>query len=285
MMPFKIGVICDSFRLAPRDGIRKAKEVGADGIQVYAVQGEVSPGLMDRATRKDFRRFCDDLGLEIAALCGDIGGHGFQRAGENPVRIEQSKQIADLAAHLGTHVVTTHIGVVPEDKQDPRYAVMRSACYELGHYAERIGVTYAIETGPEKASVLKAFLDDVGLKGIGVNLDPANLVMVAADDPVQAVRTLSEHIVHTHAKDGVQLQPCDPVQVYGAFAEVGVEAMDFGKLFQELPLGQGAVNWDAYLQALNEIGYRGYLTIEREVGDNPEADIRAAVKFLRDKIA
>jgi sugar phosphate isomerase/epimerase len=159
-----------------------------------------------------------------------------------------------------------------------------AACRELGRYAERAGVTFAIETGPEHAATLKRFLDDVGSKGIGVNLDPANLVMVTADDPVQAVYTLKEYIVHTHAKDGVQLQPSDPVKVYGAFAEGGVEGLDFGKLFEEVPLGQGAVNWDDYLKALQDIGYSDYLTIEREVGDNPEEDIRQAVKFLRAKI-
>src|SRR4030095_14136915 len=102
--------------------------------------------------------------------------------------------------------------------------------------------------------------------------------------PCQAVFTLKEYIVHTHAKDGVQLQPSDPVKVYGAFAEGGVEGLEFGKLFEEVPLGQGAVNWDDYLKALQDIGYSGSLTIEREVGDNPEEDIRQAVKFLRAKI-
>jgi sugar phosphate isomerase/epimerase len=285
MMQLKVGVISDSFRLSPREGIRKAKEVGADGVQVYAVQGEVSPDLMDKPTRRNFKAFCADLGLEITALCGDLGGHGFQNVSENPMRIEESKRIVDLAVDLGTRVVTTHIGVVPADPNTPAYKTLLSACQELGHYAERAGVTFAIETGPEKATTLKRFLDDVDSKGVGVNLDPANLVMVTADDPVQAVYTLRNSIVHTHAKDGVQLQPCDPVQVYGAFAQAGVVGFEFGKLFQEVPLGEGSVNWDAYLNALREIGYTGYLTIEREVGENPEADIRQAVQFLRKKMA
>jgi L-ribulose-5-phosphate 3-epimerase len=285
MMPFKIGVMSDSFRLSPHDGIRKAREVGADGVQVYAVQGEVSPDMMDRSTRRNFKALCMDLGLEISALCGDLGGHGFQRASENPMRIEESKRIVDLAADVGTRVVTTHIGVVPENRDAEGYKTLLNACLELGRYAERAGITFAIETGPEKATTLKRFLDDVGSKGVGVNLDPANLVMVCGDDPVQAVYTLKDHIVHTHAKDGVQLQPCDPVKVYGAFADGGVEGLEFGKLFQEVPLGEGGVKWDAYLKALQDIGYTGFLTIEREVGDSPEADIRAAVQFLRSKIA
>ena len=125
MIQFKVGVMSDSFRLAPRDGIRKAKEVGADGVQVYAVHGEVSPDLMDKPTRSNFRHFCDELGLELSALNGDMGGHGFQRVGDNPAKIEDSKRIVDLAADLGTHVVTTHIGVVPEDSQSPNYQILR----------------------------------------------------------------------------------------------------------------------------------------------------------------
>jgi L-ribulose-5-phosphate 3-epimerase len=124
-------------------------------------------------------------------------------------------------------------------------------------------VTFAGETGPEKATVLKKLLDDVGSKGLGVNLDPANLVMVAGDDPVRAVRTLAKYIVHTHAKDGVQIAG-------------GPEPS-----FKELPLGQGGVKWEAYLRALKAIGFDGFLTIEREVGDDPGKDIADAVAFLR----
>ncbi len=283
---FKIGVMSDSFRLPPREGVRKSKEVGADGIQVYAVAGEICPEVMDRSTRADFKHYCASLGLEIAALCGDLGGHGFERADDNIAKVERSKRIVDLAVDLGAPVVTTHIGVVPANRAHPRYAIMQAACRELGNYAHKAGVTFAIETGPETAAVLKTFLDDVGSPGIGVNLDPANFVMVTGQDPVEAVQILKDYIVHTHAKDGIRLKPSDPEQVYGAFAKgsvAGLTAADIAQLFQEVPLGQGDVPWDAYLNALESIGYTGFLTIEREVGDTPEQDIRDAIQFLRAK--
>ncbi|MFH0910404.1 MAG: sugar phosphate isomerase/epimerase family protein [Planctomycetota bacterium] len=284
MRPFKIGVMSDSFRVAPREGIRMAGKLGADGIQLYTVHGEMAPERLDRATRAEFKSFCRGLGLEFAALCGDLGGHGFELADENPHKIERTKRILDLASDLGARVVTTHIGVVPPDAASRKYGLMRAALKELGDYAASKGATLAIETGPEPARRLKGFLDAVGSRGLGVNLDPGNLVMVTAEDPVAAVRILGEYIVHTHAKDGVQHRPCDPVQVYNAFAEGGVEGFDFGKYFGETPLGEGSVPWDAYLDALTAAGYKGFLTIERETGRNPAADIREAVAFLRKKI-
>ena len=284
MLPFKIGVMSDSFRLPPLEGVRKAKEVGADGFQIYVVRGEMSPECMDAQARANFRKFCADLKLEISALCGDLGGKGFQLAEDNLVKVPRSKAIVDLAADLGTTVVTTHIGVVPHDRNSQTYQIMRAACSELGNYAASRGITFAIETGPEKATTLKAFLEDVGSEGMGVNLDPANLVMVVADDPVQAVFTLQDWIVHTHAKDGVQLKPCNPEEVYSGLAKKGIKGLESERGFKELPLGQGGVRWDDYLKALHAIQYKGFLTIEREVGKQPFDDISQAVNFLRVKL-
>ena len=196
----------------------------------------------------------------------------------------KSKRIVDLALELGTRVVTTHIGVVPADKNCERYEIMQKACTELGSYAGSCGASFAIETGPEKAQTLRAFLDDTGVRGLGVNLDPANFVMVTGDDPVRAVETLGRYIVHTHAKDGVMLKAADPQIIYDFFAEGGIGDMRIEDYFREVPLGEGRVDFDGYLKALDKIGYHGYLTIEREVGDDPEADIRAAVAFLRGKM-
>jgi L-ribulose-5-phosphate 3-epimerase len=288
MAAFKIGAIADSFRKGPRDGVRAAKEVGAEGFQIYAVSGEISPEGMDAAARKAFRAYCDGLAIEIAALCGDLGGHGFMNETENKDRVARSKRIVDLAVDLGTHVVTTHIGVVPETRTSAVYQTMKAACRELGSYAAAKGVTFAIETGPESGPVLRAFLDDVGVEGVGVNLDPANLAMVGGFDPVEAVRVLAPYIVHTHAKDGRKLKPCSASEVYTSFAEG-----DYDKLlerlggdpFVEVPLGEGDVRWDAYLAALKAAGFRGFLTIEREVGADPASDIARAVRFLQDRMA
>jgi sugar phosphate isomerase/epimerase len=283
----KIGVIVDSFGVGLREGLKKAKEVGAEGVQIYAVKGEMDPDNLSAEARRELKKYIADLGLEISALVGDLGGHGFQDEKENAWKIEKSKRILDLAVELGTNIVTTHIGIVPNDPNDKIYATMQAACEELSQYANSMNAHFAIETGPERAAHLKSFLDTLSGKGVAVNFDPANMVMVTGDDPVQGVHILKDYIVHTHVKDGVRHREVDPRYVYGA---VGFEPMEHekiaemlrkGELFEELPLGEGNVDFDAYFQALKDIGYEGYLTIEREVGDNPEEDIRKAVQFIR----
>ena len=217
---------------------------------------------------------------KVHCLCGDLGGGGFTDPEKNVWKVEKSKRILDLAKELGTDVVTTHIGVVPEDENTDRFKIMQEACFELSRYADDIGAHFAIETGPEKSATLKKFLDSLGSTGVGVNLDPANLVMVTGDDPAGAVHNLKDYIVHTHAKDGKQNYYVDPDIIYGMVESHIVTADSF----IEVPLGEGSVNWDEYLKALEDIGYKGFLTIEREVGDDPEKDIRKAVEFLNGKM-
>ncbi len=280
---FKLGVIGDAFRVPLRESVVLAKKLGADGISFYAVTGGAGPVAWSRAERLDFKSCCADAGIEIASLIGELGGHGWQRPDENIWKIPQLKQIVELASDLGTKIITTHIGVIPEDRNSPRYAVMQSACRELGCYAAEHGVCFGIETGPESATTLRRFLDDLNEPGIGVNLDPANLVMVVRDDPVQAVHTLAPYIVSTHAKDGRNLQLCDAEQIYDAFAEGGFDELfaRTGQPFEETPLGQGAVLWSAYLNALRDCGVHVWLTIERETGSDPSVDIAGAIRFLR----
>lgn len=277
----KIGVIVDSFRLPLREAIAKANEVGAEGVQIYAVQGEMAPENLTASGRKELLSYIKDHGLVVSALVGDLGGHGFAIKEDNPRRLEISKKIMDLAKDLETNVVTTHLGVIPEDPNHDRYKIMQEACEELGEYGDKVGAYFAIETGPEKAEVLKKFLDSLASRGVAVNYDPANLVMVAGDDPVEGVYILKDYIVHTHAKDGIMKKQTDPEVIYNFFAEGGIEDLRLEDYFEEVPLGKGQVDFKAYLNALRDIGYDGFLTIEREVGDNPEGDIKEAVGFLK----
>lgn len=280
MYPFSIGVMLDSFRTDWRTALDLAKKTGAAGLQVYATNGEFAPENMTREMRKEFLKEVKDHGLVISALCGDLG-QGFAHQEKNPALIEKSFRILELAKELETDVVTTHVGVIPADSTCARYQIMQDACGKLAEYADKLGAHFAIETGPEVATTLKGFLDGLHSTGVSVNLDPANFVMVTGDDPVQAVYTLRDYIVHTHAKDGVKLLDGDPMVIYGEADQSVEDAIREAKYFEELPLGEGSVDFPAYLKALNDIGYRGFLTIEREAGEDPAADIGKAADFLR----
>ncbi len=261
MFTYKIGAMLESFAMGTDAALDAAKSVGAEGIQVYTTSGERAPENMDAAARKEFLAKVRDRGLVISALCGDLG-KGFTNPELNPSLIAKSKQILDLAMDLDTKIVTTHIGRVPENPADDVYKIMQDACGELAAYADSLDAHFAIETGPEPAERLKTFLDSLGSTGVAVNFDPANLTMCVADDAVKGVAALQKYIVHTHAKDGLRgTQPP----------------------YREVPLGQGDVDWTGYLAALDAIGYHGFLTIERECGADPAADIRMAADFLRSR--
>ena len=283
MYDFKIGAIVESFRLDTFDAIRKAAEVGAQGLQMYCTDGANAPENMTPERKRELIKTVKENGLVFSAICGDLG-HGFGNPEKNPALVEKSKKIVDLALELGTNIVTTHIGVVPTDKNHPRYKIMQDACGALAEYADSVGARFAVETGPEKSEVLRDFLDSLGSTGVSVNLDPANLAMVTGDDPVQAVYNLQKYIVHTHAKDGVKLADGNPEYIYNVVHPIP-ESFHGVQYCEEVPLGTGSVDFPKYLAALEDIGYKGFLTIERETGDTPEKDIKIAYDFLKKNIA
>ena len=256
----KIGIISDSLRLSFADSVKKAASLGASGIQKYMTGGDFAAENMTSSRIAEIKDIMSSNGLVFSAICGDFG-KDLDAEGI----VDKSKRVLYAAKELGCSIVTTHIGHLT-DEDTPRMEAIRNSARALAEYADSIGSGFAAETGTEKADVLVRFLDSLGAKGLCVNLDPANLVMVAHDDPVKAVTVLKDYIIHTHAKDGI---------VTG----------DDGRSWLEVPLGTGGVDWDSYLAALNSIGYTGYLTIEREVGEDPAADIKTAVDFLGIKLA
>ena len=254
MGKLKVGVMVESFRSGVKGGLEKAAKLELDGVQIYCTRGELHPDNMGSSARRDFRKTLAGHDLTLSALCADFG-HGFVDANKNDELVAVTKKCVELALDLGTAVITTHIGVIPEDREDPVRGVMADALKDLGAYASERSVSFATETGPESPECMKEFLDGLGTDGICVNYDPANLTMKGFD-AVAGVSVLSDLVVHTHAKDGKRGNG-------------------------EVALGSGDVDWEAYIAALESVGFGGFFTIEREVGDNPEEDIRIAAEFLR----
>ena len=280
----KIGAMVESFRLGFRGGVEKAASLGIEGLQAYATTG--SELAVENMTDEKIRETLDIVksnGLVFSALCGDFG-HGFMNPDDNKIYVEKSKRVLDLAKKLECNVVTTHIGTVPAEECETK-EIMRAACRELAEYADSVGAAFAVETGPDTGKILGEFLDSLGAGGVRVNFDPANLVMCVDDRPENALKYIGKYVVHTHAKDGIMLKKkVDEAVAIGAEAKEHKAMLEMGRKYLELPLGEGDVNFDVYLPALAGTGYNGFLTIEREVGGNPVADIELAVNFLREKI-
>jgi len=266
----KIGAMTTSFRKPFKESLEAAAALGVQGVQIWATDltyydphtpvGELDPDKTTEAERKDLLANLARLGLEISALCGDLG-RGFVKPDHLGEDVPKTKRMMDLCALLGVKVLTSHIGRIPDDPNSPQWQTAAAALEDIGAHGDRLGVCFASETGPESGADLAKFLKTLRTKSIKANYDPANLTM-GGFDAVQGAYDLGDFIVHTHAKDGVRPGP------------------NRG----EVPLGEGDVDWPKYLKALKEIGYTGFLTIEREVGDNPAKDIATAARFLREQL-
>lgn len=260
MAKLKIGAFLASFRLGLEGGIRQAAALKLDGLEISSVRKVNSTEIdldiekMSDATIARVKKLMQDNGLQISSTCGDIGGFAHEDKAKLKDILARSKRVMDTTKALGSGIVQTHIGLVPHDRNANLYKMMQEALEDVGAYGDKIGMVLASETGPESGEDLKAFLDTIKARSIKVNFDPANLVMKKFDH-LSAVTALKDYIVHTHAKDGKRGNG-------------------------EVPLGDGDVGFPRYVAALRAIGFNGFYVIEREVGQNPAADIEKAKRFL-----
>jgi sugar phosphate isomerase/epimerase len=181
-------------------------------------------------------------------------------------RTAELKEIADFARLLGVEAVGLHIGFVPHDRATAEYRDVLAVAREACDYVAASHQAIHLETGQEPADVLLAFLEDVGRQNLFINFDPANMILYGCGEPLPALRTLGRYVRSVHCKDATWSD--QPGKTWGA----------------EAPLGEGDVDFAAYLLTLDEIGYQGPLTIEREIPQEParqKAEIAAAVKVLQ----
>jgi len=190
---------------------------------------------------------------------------GFIPEVTREVRERRMLEVSDFAAQLGVASVATHVGFVPEDTSHEDYLAVREMVRRVCDHAVSHQQTFALETGQERAEVLLDFLLDVNRRNLGINFDPANMILYGTGDPIASLAVVGQHVVSVHCKDG----DWPPVGVPGA-------------LGNERPLGQGAVDFRQFLEGLKKIGFKGPLTIERECHDKDERlrDLKEGKRLL-----
>ena len=257
MNRLKIGIRLESLGLPLRRALREAQGLGVRGVQVDAA-GELSPHALSQTGRTAFRHLLGSHNLELTAL-GCPLRRGLDSPEDQQQRMDHTRAVLGLSLDLGARVAVVQAGHVPEKPDDPRGAPLAEALRVLGRHGDRIGAVLALETGLESGAALGAFLDSLGTDGLGVNLDPANLLM-GGFDPYESTRALRGRVAHSNAKDA---------RMTGA-----------SRSAQEVPLGHGDIDWVHYLAALEEIEYRGWLTVARTGGDNRVADVATGISLL-----
>ncbi len=208
----KIGAMTTSFRKPFKESLEAAAALGVEGVQIWATDltyydpttpvGELDSDRTTEAERKELLSTLRRLGLEISALCGDLG-RGFIKPDHLGEDVPKTLRMMDLCAALGVKVLTSHIGRIPDDPNSPEWQTAAGALEEIGAHGDRIGVFFASETGPESGADLAKFLKTLRTKSIKANYDPANITM-SGFDAVAGAYDLGGFIVHTHAKDGTR---------------------------------------------------------------------------------
>jgi sugar phosphate isomerase/epimerase len=226
-----------------------------------------------------FRHRLSELGITLTAVFGGFEGESYadiptvvRTVGLVPVdtraaRTREMKEIADFAKLLQCDVVALHLGFIPHDSSDPLYAEVIAVTREVCDHCAGNGQSLHLETGQESADGLIQFIQDVERDNLFVNFDPANMILYGTGEPIEALRKIGQRVRSVHCKDGKWAD--NPGQEWG----------------EEVPLGQGDVGIETYLRTLDELGYDGPLTIEREIPQDPQrqkAEIGQAAGLLSD---
>ncbi len=255
----RLGLATEDLGLAPKAGLQSAARLGYRAVELAATHGDVDPANLSQSGARHLRRYVDGLGLELAALGGQLGASGFSDPATVDARIDRTRQILELAARLRVPVVTTSLGAVPGDADNRGRQRIVEALGALAEHADRTSTFLALGTGETAPADLRALLDEIGCPLVRVCYDPDGL-LIHGHDALAGVRELGEHIIASHLRDATP----------GGPAAAG----------REVRMGTGQLDLLGYLAALEGGQYSGLQIVRRTDAVDPLADIAAARDYL-----
>lgn len=262
MKPLRIGIVVESTGLAVRNAIAQAAKLKADGIQADAA-GELAPDRLGETGRREFKNLLRSFNLEAAAL-GVPLRRGLDSAENQQPRLEHLFKVMELAVDLGARRVVVPCPRLPEDPATPRGQTLRESLIALSVHGDRVGCVLALEIGFDPAARVRDYLGGFDTGTLKVTYDPANLLM-HGHDPVAGLAPLKAFLAHVHARDA--------------------RSASLSRGLEEVPLGAGDVDWMAFTATLQVLEFDGFLTVERDQGEDRLRDVANGVKFLRRFIA
>ena len=243
-----------------RDQIHESARLGAEGVVVEAI-GDIAPHRLGDTGRRELRHILRSVEMSLVALALPTR-RPFDTTDQLDERMRRADAAFAMAYELGTKNVLARAGTIPPTEDEERLAVFANTLLELGRRAEHHGVKLALETGADPGSKLKSFLENLGSPGLAASIDPGSILQ-AGVDPIATARELASWVVHAYAKDAT-----------GSSGMPAFNPRGFG-------FPPGALDWEEYLGSLEEIGYRGFLTVWPAPGRPASAQFTAVLDRLK----
>ena len=254
----KIGVSLASLRMPLRRAISTASRLGASAVEIEA-RGELRPSEMTETGLRQLRKLLDDASLKVCSVSLPTR-RGYNVLEGLDQRISATKAAMRMAYQLRAPVLVNRIGRVKDDPESADWKLFVEALHDLAQHGDRVGATFAARTGSEEGEVLARLLKEVPAGGIGIDFDPAALI-INNFSATEALQALGPHVRQFRARDGVR----DFSQGRGV----------------ETPLGRGTADFPTLFGLLEDFSFRGYYTIDREDSQDPLTDISNAISFLQ----
>jgi L-ribulose-5-phosphate 3-epimerase len=258
MNRLKIGIVVESTGLSVRQAITQAARMAAEGVQIDAV-GDLSPDALGETGRREFRNLLRSFNQELAALNIPLR-RGLDVSENLQPRLEHIRKVMQMAFDLGARRVVVPCPKIPDDPATPRAETMREALLALGPFGDRIGTVLALEIGYDASDKVKSYLEGFDTGSLKVTYDPANMLL-HGHDPLANLTPLKNFLAHVHARDA--------------------RSASLSRGLHEVPVGAGDVDWMTFAATLQVLEYNGFLTVEREQGENKLQDVIDGVKFLK----
>jgi sugar phosphate isomerase/epimerase len=271
MRSIKLGLVVKLEEMGIEASFQKVHSLGLPTCQVSTYEPDT---YATPESAEQMAKLSKELNIEINAVWAGWSGRCVWDNYEGPVtvglvptntrkeRCEMVKKGSDLAKRLGTEIVTTHVGFIPENPQDPVYTGLIDHLQDVAKYCKENNQWFCFETGQETPTTLLRTIEDIGMDNIGVNFDFANLILYGKASPDYAADILGPFIKSVHIKDGRY-----PTETR--------------KLGEETPIGEGDANIPKLIEKLFAFGFEGPLTIERELGGQEQIDeVKKAISYL-----
>ncbi|HNQ22094.1 MAG TPA: sugar phosphate isomerase/epimerase [Phycisphaerae bacterium] len=260
MSHVSLGIDLDDLRLPTKEGLRAARELGGDVVELGAAAGEVTPEGLSTSGRRHLQHLVGTLGLKLAALSAEVPHTRLTDPSTVEERVERTCRILTLAADMGVRVVTASAGALTHPETGEPAPLALEALRRIGDQADTCGVCYALRPAHDTAQPLVRLFDQLDCPALALGVDPAAMVMLG-HNPLSVIERLPNAIVLAHARDGT----------------VG----SAGRAGHETRLGEGEVDLVGFWQALADAGYGGPHILRRLDSETPRADLEAARDLIR----